>query len=170
MITQATTLGSLFAAGDFLCQGIEMWNPKKEQEEQKSPEGLDLPRIARMTSFGLFLEGPAAHYWYLHLDKTFPGRRPLQLVKKVSADQFIFGPIYLSLFFVYVTILEGKSWSEAKLKLKTDFWPTFKMDVAVWPAAQTINFLFVPGQYRILYLGVVSIFWNAYLSRVQHVH
>ena len=38
----------------------------------------------------------------------------------------------------------------------------------VWPAAQFVNFYFVPLSYRILVASGVALFWNIYLSYVAN--
>ena len=70
------------------------------------------------------------------------------------------GPPYLALFFIAMTKMEGKSWTAAFDKVKTEFWSTYKADMALWVPAAAVNFLWVPKQYRVLYVSFISVFWK----------
>jgi protein Mpv17 len=171
MATQMCTAGSLFGAGDIICQTIERAQERRTQKDDQEKyvlQRLDWLRVLRMATVGAVVVGPACHYWYQFLDKYIPSKQPLQVAKKILVDEFIFGPVYLGAFFVSISTLEGMTPQQTIEKIKKEYIPTFKMDVTVWPPAQAINFFFVPAPYRVLYISCISLFWNAYLSMVQH--
>lgn len=37
-----------------------------------------------------------------------------------------------------------------------------------WPAAQSVNFRFVPGQFRVAYVSSATLIWNSMLSYFKH--
>lgn len=45
-----------------------------------------------------------------------------------------------------------------------------QVDWAFWPAAQFINFRFVPGSLRVLYVSFAALLWNIFLSYIKHDH
>jgi len=172
LLTQACTAGSLFGAGDGICQTIERTQERRKnkgkEQQQVAVTPWDWLRILRMATVGFVVVGPACHYWYKVLDKYIPSKQPLQVAKKIFIDEFMFGPVYLGAFFVSISTLEGMTPQQTVAKIKKEYVPTFKMDITVWPPAQAINFFFVPAPYRVLYISFISLFWNTYLSMVQH--
>ncbi|KAL9648444.1 hypothetical protein ABK040_014064 [Willaertia magna] len=181
--TQGLSACFLYATGDFMCQIIE---------KKKFTLDLDYKRIFRMAMYGTFVFAPISHLWYLNLDKRIivtKRNKFKQISKKVLLDEFVFTPIVLLAFFSTLTTFEHlmnkyekkKNEEEIKTidndlfykithKLKDDYVNTFLVDMAVWPPLQYFNFYFIPGVYRVLYINVCCIFWNAFLSMQQHKH
>jgi protein Mpv17 len=78
-------------------------------------------------------------------------------------DQTFFAPFIIASFFTFTTALEGKSPSQIHDKLKENFLPSLKANYFLWPAAQLINFTFVPTHLAVLYVSGVSVVWNTWL-------
>ena len=68
------------------------------------------------------------------------------------------------MFLSTMSILEG---SDPREKLKNSYFSALKMNWALWPGVQAINFKFVPLEGRVLVVNVVSLGWNCYLSYVN---
>jgi hypothetical protein len=48
--------------------------------------------------------------------------------------------------------------------VRTKLIPTLKANYMLWPAAHCINFAFIPGDQRILYINCVAVLWTVVLS------
>jgi hypothetical protein len=61
-------------------------------------------------------------------------------------------------------LLDGKHIKETYEIFKDKFLKIYLYDTLIWPGSQLINFYFVSDTYRLLYVNVMSIVWNACLS------
>jgi protein Mpv17 len=153
----------MYAAGDLIQQRLEGRKRKKAVDRLAT----DWKRSGRMGSVGAPI-GVLSHYWYTMLDRVLPGITRRAVVRKVMADQCIFGPICLSTFFVGMGVLEGKTSTEIGMDMKTLFPPAYLLEWAIWPAAQALNFYLVPPQMRVLYVSSVLLVWTVILSWIKH--
>jgi protein Mpv17 len=153
LLTKALTSLTGFSLGDALAQNfIEPDKP------------YDLMRTIRLGSFGFLVHGTTGHYFYGMLDSKMPGTAVRTVASKVLIDQTMWNPIFGLMFFGYLNVVEGKSFSDYTSKLKADL-PTAVMGSwAVWVPAHTINFAFVPPAQRLLYINSIQIGYNIFLS------
>ncbi|PIL26687.1 hypothetical protein GSI_11214 [Ganoderma sinense ZZ0214-1] len=86
---------------------------------------------------------------------------------KVYLDQFVFTPGVVALFFGSMTLLEGKSINDARERISEAYVPTLVRNWGVFIPTQIVNFAVVPTHLRFVTIGIVSLFWNAYLSSVN---
>ena len=87
---------------------------------------------------------------------------------KTFLDVIVFDPFYLSFFFIASGCMENRSKAEIKQKLHDELSITFMADVAIWLPIQFANFRYVSVLYQPLVVQGVNLFWNAFLSWVQH--
>lgn len=75
----------------------------------------------------------------------------------MALDQAVMAPFGIALFFVSLGLMEGQgprgAWDSMRSKLK----PTLLANWGLWPAANYVNFAFVPSEQRILYVNVVYV-------------
>ncbi|KAK4171212.1 hypothetical protein QBC36DRAFT_295563 [Triangularia setosa] len=154
LLTQSITTSLLFGIGDITAQQLV---------EQRGLANHDLLRTARMAGYGGLVFGPAATTWFRLLSShvRFPNSPNKTILARVACDQGLFAPTFIGIFLSSMAVLEGGSVSE---KLSQSYWPALSTNYLIWPFVQLVNFKFVPLQHRVLFVNVISIGWNCYLS------
>lgn len=161
-ITNTISCGLMMGVGDVTVQCIE-----RHLSGTRSTGKNDWSRTGRLFVVGVLM-GPFNHGWYMFLDRVLPAVKPLVVGKKILVDQIVAAPVMAFGFFMGTNLLErlpfDKSWDEFKQK----FWTVYKMDWMIWPAAQAINFFYLAPKFRVLYVSVVTLFWDSFLSYIKH--
>ncbi|ERS96861.1 protein Mpv17 [Sporothrix schenckii 1099-18] len=153
LLTQSVTTAVLFAVGDVTAQQLV---------ERRGPTGHDSMRTGRMALYGGTVFGPAAATWYGILQRHVVLSTPRKtMLARVAADQGVFAPVFIGVFLSSMAVLEGGSPQE---KLEKNYKNALTANYMLWPAAQMVNFSLVPLEHRVLFVNLVSIGWNSYLS------
>ncbi|TRM68541.1 hypothetical protein BD626DRAFT_482044 [Schizophyllum amplum] len=155
-LTQCASAATLFGAGDVVAQ---QWIEKKGTDH-------DFLRTARLGFYGGCLFGPPIVMWFNFLNKLKFANATTGVVARTAIDQGMMSPIAITWFFGWMSTLEGKP-SEAPEKLKSAFVPTLLRNWAVFVPVQILNFSVVPPQGRFVFVSIVNLFWNTYLSAVN---
>ncbi|XP_043211962.1 protein Mpv17-like [Amphibalanus amphitrite] len=155
VIVQSVQAGALMGVGDLLAQTAV---------ERKRPSEIDLPRVGRFFGIGLCLVGPGLRLWYGALDRYVGSRGARIVIRKVALDQGVFAPIFLGNFLVVLGAMQGRNWSQIKLKMKQEYSDILFNNWKLWPAAQLVNFYFIPLHHQVLFVQTIAIFWNTYLA------
>lgn len=162
----------LWGLGDILAQRLEKSSDHTFDVIKERHPTLDLKRLAMTTSYGTLFAGVVGHTWYTQLDKiahTIARPGTVRFVAaKVFADTAFFGPVHVAAFFSLLTLGEGGGFADIGAKLRADFLSTFTAELSVWPAAQALNFKFVPLQFQLLVVNTITILDAAFMSWVQH--
>jgi protein Mpv17 len=155
ILIQSATSGIVASLGDLSMQKFE----------GKTWKTFDLARTGRMGLFRLALFGPGYSVWIRQLDKVFVKKNSFKTVaSKIFCDQFIWAPPALGIFYIWTSILEGKTLRDGFNRVNTTLWPTLLVNWPFWGVVQGVTFGFVPIQYRVAWVSFVQIFWSAYLS------
>lgn len=86
-----------------------------------------------MGAFGLALHGPIGHYWYGFLDRTVMTAAPTSaaaVATKTAIDQICWAPLFTSIFFGSMKLMDGKS-DEISKEITEKLWPTMKVNWTV---------------------------------------
>jgi len=159
LVSNTVTCGVLLAGGDLIQQRIEKYMGYQQAH--------DLNRSGRMFAVGLS-QGPPHHYWYLWLDKILPKTDLRTVALKIVLDQIFAAPFFAITFFFGMGVLEDKRMSECWTEFVKKFPTVYLFDWCIWPPTQYINFALVPPAFRVLYVNVVTVIWDVFLSYIKH--
>jgi len=153
MIANSTVYGTMCVGAEFSQQILT----KRILNKTEPQEPIDMDVLGRYAIVGTLISPNILYFWYKWLDKAFVGTAPKIIVKKLLIDQFIMTPPFYVVFFVTMSLLEGKKdlFEECRQK----FIPTFKTSCVFWLPAQAINFMLVPPPARVIYVGMCSFIW-----------
>ncbi|KAL6071607.1 Protein required for ethanol metabolism [Balamuthia mandrillaris] len=180
VLTKSLTSSVLYFLGDAVAQGVEgLSSPAAGSasgnsasggagEDEHARKSYSLARGARMAVFGFCFTGPMLHYWYSYLDRRLPSTAPKTVALKTAIDQVVMAPVWTVAFFGAMSAMEGRSLEDTKLKFEHHFLPTLLVDFLVWPAANVVNFRYVPPRHRVLYINLVNLLWCSFLGHMQH--
>jgi len=171
LVTKSLTSSCIMSASDVLCQKVV----SKATPVEERPSKLDLTRVLHVGITGALWSGPITHYWYIILERMYAQiaiianvQSPIVgLIIKLILDSTIFSTVTIAGYFTMRSILEGTGFKGANEKLKTRFFSTLFGAWKFWPIANAFNFQFVPMQYRVLYMNVLSLFWTGWLTHVN---
>ncbi|XP_052857438.1 mpv17-like protein [Drosophila gunungcola] len=134
--------------------------------EKKSLDEWDAGRTFRFSALGLVVVGPVLRRWYLFLESRVPkNQTPLRRgVTKMLLDQGLFAPPFTLFMSFLVPLVNGEPVDKIRQRI-VDSYPTIMArNYMLWPAAQMINFSFVPLGYQVIYAQCIALIWNCYLS------
>ena len=70
------------------------------------------------------------------------------------------------MLFIFIGVLGGATPNLIMRKIKLDLWVGLLGSWSIWPLGHYLNFRFIPANYRLLYVNIVQIIYNVYLSSV----
>ncbi|CAF4051911.1 unnamed protein product [Adineta steineri] len=165
-------IGTSVTLGDFICQYLERSKKIKDNDStSKSFSSVlpwwDMKRSLVMCTSATFVIAPWNFTLSRIIERLFPGRQNIQIVKKMLTNT-LFAPVGICLVFISVTLLNGRSLQEAKAKIKNDMLKTFVTGTCYWPFISFINFRYIPLDYRPFVGSLAGAIWNIYISFVAH--
>jgi len=136
--------------------------------EKTKETGIDWKEVSRFWIYGGLCHAPLVYNWLKLAARLFPKDTVSHLAAKVFMDQTCFAPVGLSMFYVGLSILEGKDKDGVYMEWREKFPNTWAISVFVWPFLQTVNFKYVPPRLRPIYVGFFSFFWTTGLAALKH--
>uniref|UniRef100_A0A914Q0C9 Uncharacterized protein n=1 Tax=Panagrolaimus davidi TaxID=227884 RepID=A0A914Q0C9_9BILA len=156
---QITASGALAGTSDILCQKLV-----------EKRETINFKRAAGFAAIVSFCIAPLTYKWYQIIEKTIPAVGPKWKfgLKRVLMDQALGAPFFSSLILFNLNMIETRNVQTAVSKT-ADIVPTvLATNYKFWPFIQMANLTIVPIQFRVVMVQFCSIFWNMYISYMQH--
>jgi protein Mpv17 len=158
LLRASLTSGILYSIGDITTQTISL---------EKGSE-IDVNRVAKFALTGSLLHGPYFLYGFRLLDSKFPGASLKRALSKALLGQVFLFPPFVSLLLTFTYLLEGSNMETVRQEFKDKFININVNGLLVWPIANVINFRYIPSHYRVLYVNLIGLGWNTYLSFATH--
>lgn len=136
--------------------------------ENKRLNDWDVGRTLRFSALGLVFVGPVVRRWYLFLDSKVPKELPPMKrgIRKMLIDQCLFAPPFTFVMSCMVPLANFESIDQVKARIRESFFTILARNYMLWPLAQFVNFSYVPIAYQVMYVQVIALFWNSYVSMV----
>lgn len=157
LLTKAISSAAIVASGDVFAQLVV------ERSEEFS-----FRRLLTMGIMGGVIIGPVLHVWYNVLNKVFVAQTTMGAVTRMAADQAIFAPLFIPVIFGFMFGVEGR-WDQLPDHLRNHWWDTTLTNWTLWIPAQFITFRFVPASFQVIFVNIVALGWNTYISWKGHV-
>ncbi|VVC31596.1 Mpv17/PMP22 [Cinara cedri] len=145
--------------GDIVQQNVEQYHGLSD--------GYDWKRTARITIVGSVL-GSMQYFFYRSLDKRYPAKDMRTIAKKIVIDQTLCTPMNIFVFIYGLGLLENTPWAKMNEEFRHKFLVIFSVDCAVFVPSQYINFKFVDPKYRLVFVNMVSIMYDTFLSYIKY--
>jgi len=145
------TYGTLYMGAEFSQQSML----RKVLPEKK--EDYDFKLISRYGVLGTAVFPPILFYWYKWLDGRFVGTAVKTIATKVVLDQAVSAPIILGLFYIGMSLMEGRP--DIFQELREKFVDTFKKCVMFWGPMMFANFRLVPSTGRVAFVAFANLIW-----------
>lgn len=127
---------------------------------------LDIKRLITLAAFGFLYHGPSGHYFYNWLDSKIPGNDSATVATKVFIDQVVWCPLFMTVFFTYLGLVAGDSFSAIGDKIKNDLFTAVQGSWKVWPIVHAVNFKFISTKHRLVFINGIQIAFNMFLSLI----
>uniref|UniRef100_A0A6T6F9N6 Peroxisomal membrane protein MPV17 n=1 Tax=Craspedostauros australis TaxID=1486917 RepID=A0A6T6F9N6_9STRA len=131
-----------------------------------SNAAFDMKRFITLSLFGFLYHGPSGHYFYNWLDSKVEGTDGKSVAMKVAFDQIIWCPLFMTVFFTYLGVVNGDSFSAIGNKIKNDLLAACQGSWKVWPIVHAVNFRFISTKHRLVFINGVQIAFNMFLSLI----
>jgi len=152
MLTNALTVMLTSIGGDIMSQSVE-------------GSHYSLTRTLRFTLFRVLAGFPIYVAWLAALERfNRHVPRRAQPAVKTAIDCMIYTPIYQAFFFSVMGLFEGRTIAESVGRCVRMLPATVPASWKFWAPVQLVTFGLCPIEWRVAWVNVVSLVWNAVMS------
>ena len=131
-------------------------------------EHLKKTRSVVVSSFGCVESVVGGHFWLNYLEKIVGKQMTLKnAIYKTAFDMVIFCPIDICLFLLWTNHFDESHYTSLE-KIKTDFPFVLANSYIYWVPATFCCFYFIPNKYRVLFVCLISVTWDTFMSFAAH--
>ena len=77
-----------------------------------------------------------------------------------------YSPIFMTVFFTYLGLVNGDSFATIGSKIKNDLLSACQGSWKVWPLVHAVNFKFISTKHRLVFINGVQVAFNMFLSLI----
>ena len=148
------------------CILLALGDTARQQIVEKKGRGHTFRETIKMGALGFIWVGPLINTWYMILERRVKAGGVRGTLIKIACDQILFAPI---LIFSIVNFLRTPSSKEEfKQVMSTEYLTVLKTNYFFWPLVQYITFSVIPLNLRVVWVNVVSVGWNTFISWVMY--
>ncbi|XP_069683563.1 mpv17-like protein [Periplaneta americana] len=130
---------------------------------------LNFMEAMRFCVYGSCFVAPTLYAWLRVATLMWPQQNLKSALCRAIVEQFTYTPFAMVCFFFLMTLMEGKTLSDAATEVGAKFIPTYQVGACVWPIVQTINHTLVPERNRVPFVGMCSLLWTCFLAYMKHL-
>lgn len=146
-----------------------IWPSSAAIQQIINKEAFDWKKCFGFFLFGTFFVAPSLYGW-VRLSSNMWSQMNLRTgITKAVVEQFSYGPFASVSFFTIMTLLEGRSFQEAKMEVREKFPQTLQVAVCFWPFFQIINFSFIKERNRVPFVALGSFIWTIFLAYMKQL-
>jgi protein Mpv17 len=129
---------------------------------------IDPGRVVMFGTFGALVTGPWLHFWYkvmthiVEVNMNLTGRA--KTLAKVLIDRCLWGPPYTFFTICFLTYFQCFSLQKTWHEVRNKYAAILIMSQKVWVPAQALNFEVIPQDFQVLFVNLINVGWNTYLS------
>mmetsp|Transcript_5564 Transcript_5564/g.9189 ORF Transcript_5564/g.9189 Transcript_5564/m.9189 type:complete len:231 (+) Transcript_5564:132-824(+) len=165
LLTTSLTAATLMSISDVACQKFEI-SDKTTTTTTTTTQRFDQKRTLDVAITGFIWSAPIAHVWYTLLERVVPPfeSKALGVLIRLVLESLIWSPLMVFGYLTCRSVLEGASPME---RLRQKFTTALVASWKFWPPLSIINYALIPLPYRVLYINILSMLWNGYLTTLN---
>ncbi|CAG9800518.1 unnamed protein product [Chironomus riparius] len=146
-----------------------IWPTSSIVQQLIAKEKINYKQVFRFWLFGTFFDAPLLYGWIRLSSQMWASMSFKSGITKAVVEQFSYSPLAAVSFFSIMSLMEGKSFKEARHEVVDKFPQTYGAAIVFWPVIQTINYAFMKESNRVPFVACVSFIWTLFLAYMKQL-